>query len=276
MAERQWYVRFRGRQRGPYGETELFKMVDIGQVSRMHEVSTDGDDWERLMNHAEFSLAFKRRAIPKGGDLPPDGPSEEETRDAAPQPDQDDDLAVENGPRVRQDPAGVHGPALEGASDRAKPLPLSPTMSATEPDDAAQWYYSVGDDQFGPIDEEELLIMIGKGKLPPNVLVWKAGMRAWTPARHAGISRPDLPGLIGSGTPKLKKPESSAIDPFAALIPAGYICSLLPILIFPYGFGAAGVVLALINLLRDKVLHGVIQLVLAGAAIAIGVNFELF
>lgn len=48
------YVRFRGRVQGPYDRSQLQTLARRGKFTRLHEVSTDGQDWERATNHPEL------------------------------------------------------------------------------------------------------------------------------------------------------------------------------------------------------------------------------
>lgn len=53
----QLYLRVRGRVLGPYDEEKLQSLVRRGQLSRMHEVSTDGAHWVRASTYAELFAA---------------------------------------------------------------------------------------------------------------------------------------------------------------------------------------------------------------------------
>jgi len=44
---------------------------------------------------------------------------------------------------------------------------------------SAMWYYAVGSERKGPVDEQALIQM---GVLQASTLVWKAGMSGWVPA----------------------------------------------------------------------------------------------
>jgi len=50
---------------------------------------------------------------------------------------------------------------------------------------ASQWYYSKGDQSFGPVSSKELRRLASSGGLDPNDLVWKKGMADWKPAGKA-------------------------------------------------------------------------------------------
>lgn len=44
------------------------------------------------------------------------------------------------------------------------------------------WYYSKNASQYGPVPEDELKAKIATGEVGPADLVWKDGMRDWTPS----------------------------------------------------------------------------------------------
>ncbi|MEM6383863.1 MAG: DUF805 domain-containing protein [Pseudomonadota bacterium] len=54
---------------------------------------------------------------------------------------------------------------------------------ATQDDSARQWFYAVGSEQRGPIDQSELPALIDSGEIGANSLVWAEGMDNWTPAQ---------------------------------------------------------------------------------------------
>ena len=47
---------------------------------------------------------------------------------------------------------------------------------------AEQWYYSSGDERFGPVSADELQRAVSDGVLAPSDFVWKEGMADWQPA----------------------------------------------------------------------------------------------
>lgn len=52
--EEQFYVRIRGRVQGPYDTAKLQSLVKRGQLSRMHEVSTDRSLWRQAADFPEL------------------------------------------------------------------------------------------------------------------------------------------------------------------------------------------------------------------------------
>ncbi len=55
--EGQLYMRVRGRVLGPYDQEKLQSLAKRGQLSRMHEVSTDGITWLRASKYPELFVA---------------------------------------------------------------------------------------------------------------------------------------------------------------------------------------------------------------------------
>jgi hypothetical protein len=46
-----------------------------------------------------------------------------------------------------------------------------------------EWYYSRGDDEFGPVDLDFLKMLVYGGKLGPDDLIWREPMPEWLPVR---------------------------------------------------------------------------------------------
>lgn len=63
------------------------------------------------------------------------------------------------------------------------------------------WYYAVGGQQQGPIDDSQLDALVQSGTVTLDTLVWRDGMANWQPLRHA---RPS--GESGSTTPPMAAP----------------------------------------------------------------------
>jgi hypothetical protein len=53
----------------------------------------------------------------------------------------------------------------------------------------AAWYYAVGNERKGPVDEATLA---GLGTLTPETLVWRHGMTGWMPAGRV----PELSSML--------------------------------------------------------------------------------
>src|SRR5215510_7420255 len=72
---------------------------------------------------------------------------------------------------------------------------------------ADQWYYSLNQQQHGPVTWAELQHMAVAGTLPPTELVWTQGMHQWLPAADQRGLFPDAP------EPAAAAPESAAPVP---------------------------------------------------------------
>ena len=47
------------------------------------------------------------------------------------------------------------------------------------------WYYALGNERQGPIDDAALDRLIATGVVTPDTLVWSAGMADWQPLSQA-------------------------------------------------------------------------------------------
>ena len=54
------------------------------------------------------------------------------------------------------------------------------------------------------------------------------------------------------------------------LIPMGYICAVMSVLFIPLLFGFAGIVVGIVNLVKDRVGHGIAQILLSGICALFG------
>ncbi len=145
------YIRVRGRVLGPYDQEKLQSLARRGQLSRMHELSSDGASWVRASNYPEL---FTGNTI------------------AAPTPDEyriaDDSVAT-----AAPQSTAVGAPALGSA-----------------PNQSGQWYYTSGGAQRGPVEFANLQLLCASGQVQAEDLVWSDGMPAWMPAnRIPGLIR---------------------------------------------------------------------------------------
>ncbi len=58
-----------------------------------------------------------------------------------------------------------------------------------------QWYYAIGDQRHGPVEQAEFDRLVADGTITANTLVWRQGMTAWQP-RSAVVA-----GATGSAPP---------------------------------------------------------------------------
>jgi hypothetical protein len=57
----------------------------------------------------------------------------------------------------------------------------------------ANWYYSRGNQQLGPVESHGLQTMLQRGEVLPTELVWTEGMAKWTPAAQVAALRTVAP-----------------------------------------------------------------------------------
>jgi hypothetical protein len=67
------------------------------------------------------------------------------------------------------------------------------------------WYYSKGDEQFGPMPESELRGLADSGELQPTDMVWREGMSAWRQAGEFSALFPNADQRASSGPPPRKQ-----------------------------------------------------------------------
>lgn len=136
------YVRIRGKPVGPLDDEKVQELIRQGKISKVSEVSSDGQQWVRA---SEFGLF-----APK---------------------DMGDDLRL------------VDSPAPEPTRKKAKTLPGSIPIAEIDDENVEDcvWFYSAdGHSGFGPLTRREIGLLIRKGTLTPDSLLWKQGEMADT------------------------------------------------------------------------------------------------
>jgi hypothetical protein len=61
-----------------------------------------------------------------------------------------------------------------------------------------EWYYAVGEQQLGPISQQELQQKLSSGGLPTDTLVWKEGMGDWLAANTVSELAPPANSTVAS------------------------------------------------------------------------------
>lgn len=140
------YVRIRGRTIGPITPDQARGMVMRGQLSRLHEVSLDGAQWQSA---ADFPELFK-----------PGTPTTDEN-----QPQRDESEQAE--------------PSREETQPPSDPIRVPRTDGDTQ---STGWYYAQDNQAIGPIDKSQLVQYLGEGALPPETQVWHESLSQWQPA----------------------------------------------------------------------------------------------
>lgn len=58
------------------------------------------------------------------------------------------------------------------------------------------WYYAAGDEQKGPVTEEELAQLVQQGTITNSSLVWQEGMADWVPYSTTGLGGAGTAGIV--------------------------------------------------------------------------------
>jgi len=156
----QLYLRVRGRVLGPYDQDKLQSLVRRGQLSRMHEVSTDGTHWVRASTYAELFVGAPVKLV-------------------APE------MLVASPPPAQQPILDLSVPLAEEAGPQASPPPKAVVAVAA----GRGWYYEHHGAQQGPVEETFLRQMLLTRQLDSNALVWNDSMPQW-------IAASQVPGLV--------------------------------------------------------------------------------
>ena len=87
------------------------------------------------------------------------------------------------------------------------------------------WYYAIGNERQGPVDDAELDRLIATRTVTPETLVWRAGMADWQPlaqARPRAVAPPApvIPPPPAPITPAAAQPTQPRVEPGAVQPPA--------------------------------------------------------
>ena len=78
------------------------------------------------------------------------------------------------------------------------------------------WYYALGNERQGPIDDAALDRLIATGVVTQDTLVWKAGMADWQPLGQARPRAAAPPAPVIPPPPAAITPAPAAITPAPA------------------------------------------------------------
>ncbi len=103
------------------------------------------------------------------------------------------------------------------------------------------WYYTLNNQQVGPVEEAEIKKLVEAGTITHGTLVWTNGMANWLP-----IGQTPLAGLLGSVPPPVAPPPMAVVyeDPEVASMKKLFMwfwISLIGILLSGIGLIPAGV-----------------------------------
>ena len=162
------YVRIKGREHGPFGLDKLKVMASRGQLSRIHQVSEDQQQWVKASEFPDIFISPTSTAHRAAAQTAT-------TQQAAPQHSQ---------------PAE----AVQGAA---------PVVS-----DPQVWHIEEADKPIGPFSFSDMQQMFRTNRFDEKTLVWKEGMGDWVPAETvdglvsvtALLGKIALAGASNSGT----------------------------------------------------------------------------
>lgn len=165
-----YYVRIRGRVHGPMEMPRLQSLAAKGQLSRIHDISDDGQSWRKASTMPEI---FERRAA----SVTTAGASRMAAVKESRQPNQETASAATAS-------SGAESTASSGGASGSSGLPPG--------GDTAAWHYSINGMQYGPVSKMDLGQLVKNNSLAPDDLVWKEGMASWGEAGNVG----ELAGLF--------------------------------------------------------------------------------
>lgn len=150
MADDNIYVRFKGKTLGPLTRQKIQDLARRGQITRMHDLSSDGMSWVKA---EEFGDIFTSSRTPKA---------------ATPEPT--------NTPATASPAGGFRSEIAVSSVGQASPRPNE------APDQTVQWYAHVGGENRGPMDAAEIKSLIDGGQIDRETLIWRPGFDDWKPA----------------------------------------------------------------------------------------------
>jgi hypothetical protein len=146
----------------------------------------------------------------------------------------------------------------------------------------ANWYYSSGGKQAGPVSSADLNTLASSGQLLPTDMVWKEGMQSWVPANRVKGLFNSIP--VASGPPSLPPTHpltNPAKTPAITLIVAGGILATMALFntVFalclpqpqPTLFSDGDAASKLMILKALLIIYGIVPLALSGIVIYGGI-----
>ena len=190
MSEQTYYVRMHGRVLGPFVLSRLQAMTQATKVNHSHEISTDGNSWQKA---AAFPEIFVAAAEPVS---------------AAEAPVTDD---LKLAPAVAVDPAIVQQKSDVDPAFLAEEA----EKKKTKPPGQVEWYYAVAgeadSEPEGPVTRTDILERIKAGDLVRSDMVWQSQMNDWA---RAG-TRPEFKAAFDklmAAVPSVKGKPSNMLD----------------------------------------------------------------
>ncbi len=109
------------------------------------------------------------------------------------------------------------------------------------------WYYTLNNQQVGPVDEKEIKKLIDAGSITHATMVWTTGMASWQPIGQSGLA-----SLMGNAAPPpvgMVPPMMVMEDPEVTKIKSLFTwfwISLIGIIVFGIGLIAAAILFVII------------------------------
>jgi len=184
MSDQTYFVRMHGRVLGPFTLDRLQAMSQASKVNHSHEISTDGNSWQKAAAFPEIFVV------------------------AAPEPVSEpavDDLELAPitavNPKVKQETSDVDPNFLAEEAEKKKKGPPG----------QVEWYYATEDEPEGPVTRGEILERIKSGDLVRSDMVWQSQMNDWA---RAG-TRPEFKSAFDkmmADVPSVKGKPSNMLD----------------------------------------------------------------
>ena len=172
-----YFIKIRGRVLGPYTLKQLNTLRIRGQFSESNEISKDGKTWESAGTlEPLFSSANKTRKKPS---------STTETAGQDLEAADNDASAADANAAAKSVPGAESGAILRSVS--ASPAAAGEGAGENQ----SGWYYTLNEEQRGPVLLDEIKEHLTQGRLTAESLVWKRGMGDWS----AVSSVPELQGV---------------------------------------------------------------------------------
>lgn len=241
MPDEAYYVRWRGQVRGPFGMEDLRRLLAHGELSALHDVSTDRMRWRRASNWADLLPA----PAPSGPGAP--GPKDEFGMPK--------DLELRDGDALSE-------------------------VARQEDAEGLVWYYYAPEGVLGPRPTPEMVSLVRDGTLTAETQVHNSRDAQWRTVREAPELAHALPGSASGEASPATGPASdvwrglneSATHPVASGSDAAATAFTLAIVGFfvPVVLSMAALVTGLVSLRRRGFAGEAKRLGMARTAVILG------
>lgn len=150
MSDDRIFIRFKGKTLGPLTSTKVQELVRRGQITRMHELSSDALSWTRAEEFGDFFRPTRSAtASPQGG-----AANATRTTDSA-------------------------------SYDQLEMAPVSRPRPGEAAVDNVEWFAHIGGANRGPMTTIAMNAKIQSSEIERDTLVWRSGFDEWMPAADA-------------------------------------------------------------------------------------------